>query len=454
MEQIDNQLAVIEKSVDVLKGGGEILRAAQMRKDKAIQVGKNIIQDISDAGGMDETSDARAMKYLTNIKQAAVDMKEQRSPVTQIMTMLAKLFTETENDLDPAKAGTIPYKIQVLRNEHAARVVREKAERQRNIEIAAQKQKEAIVIKAEMEANYMSQYNDYLLKRKQSLQNSFNGITLDNYDVKSTAVKGLTFSFRFLHDGPKVTSVVQFHKEDEIKSFAEAVAIEQYPGCEANCLAELNLFKEELVDSLSSKKNELVEAKRMEDEATALQWEEAERKAQLKIKMETANAAEIKKLELEAKEAAAENTKKQEQLAQQQKQQEEEKLLREKEQAELLEQQNRQKDRDAQLAVDIKQQGEETMLLFETEAGNAELEGGPESKMGVKIVVHHPVGYTQIFALWFEHEGKNLPIDKIGNTKLDQMKAWAEKFSQKKGGVTIDSKFLQYEGTVKAINRK
>ncbi|MBK7883038.1 MAG: hypothetical protein IPJ81_03900 [Chitinophagaceae bacterium] len=60
---------------------------------------------------------------------------------------------------------------------------------------------------------------------------------------------------------------------------------------------------------------------------------------------------------------------------------------------------------------------------------------------------------SEIFAMWFEKEGKNLPIDKIGNTKLDQMKAWAEKHAFKTG-TKIESKFIKYEESFKAVNRK
>ena len=90
--------------------------------------------------------------------------------------------------------------------------------------------------------------------------------------------------------------------------------------------------------------------------------------------------------------------------------------------------------------------------MFEQEATLAET-NTPESRQGYEITVLHPVGYTQIFAAWFEKEGKNLPIDKIGNTKLDQMKAFCEKAAQK-DGYFIESKFVKYDQSFKAINKK
>ena len=90
--------------------------------------------------------------------------------------------------------------------------------------------------------------------------------------------------------------------------------------------------------------------------------------------------------------------------------------------------------------------------MFETEAATADIQVA-EARQGYDIIVVHQAGWVQIFQLWFEQEGKNLPIDKIGNTKLDQMKSWAEKQAHKTG-TKIESKFLKYEETFKAVNRK
>jgi hypothetical protein len=130
-----------------------------------------------------------------------------------------------------------------------------------------------------------------------------------------------------------------------------------------------------------------------------------------------------------------------------------ERKKREEEEAARLAQEAAEAQRKAEEQAMIKKQGEETMVLFEKEAAIAETVQAPEARQGYEITVLHPVGYTQIFALWFEKVGKDLPVDKLGNTKLDQMKTWAEKEAHK-SGTKIDSKFLQYKETFKAVNRK
>ena len=169
--------------------------------------------------------------------------------------------------------------------------------------------------------------------------------------------------------------------------------------------------------------------------------------------MAKANAAEKKRLEAEAEAARIENEKKNAELKAQQEKAAEEQKAREEADAIRMQDEAAEARRKAEQDADIKKQGEQTMVMFEQEAAIAETASAAEVRQGYEIVVLHPVGYTQIFQLWFENEGKNLPVDKMGNTKLEQMKSWAEKYALK-NDVKIESKFLKYEESFKAVNRK
>jgi hypothetical protein len=245
---------------------------------------------------------------------------------------------------------------------------------------------------------------------------------------------------------------VKSHSKEEAAQIADEAAMELNIEFSSNYLAEMNLLKEELIDKLSSKKSELVEQKRLADEAAAEaeRFRIAEQKRQEEISK--ANKAERERLE---KEAAIEQKKEADRQAELKRQQDEieaERTRREKEESIKLEQEAQNSQNLAEQKIDIKKQGEQTMVMFEQEATLAET-NTPESRQGYEITVLHPVGYTQIFAAWFEKEGKSLPVDKIGNTKLDQMKAFCEKAAQK-DGFFIESKFLKYEQSFKAVNKK
>ncbi|MBK7885168.1 MAG: hypothetical protein IPJ81_16295 [Chitinophagaceae bacterium] len=337
------------------------------------------------------------------------------------------MYTEVENELDPKKAGTIPSQIQSHRNTYAQQVAAEKERKRREAEQKAAKDKEAIDLRAECEKRLFNKYNDYLRDIKIKLQTAFNNITLETIDEVSTTLKGY-------HPALKVEALSNFnlglyaahHTADDIKTFTNEIIKLKHAEYANNYVTELSLYRDELIDLLPSKKSELEEKKRLAEEKKILE-EKAKKDAEAKKRLEE-NEARQKKMEEEKKQREAENQKKIDTQAAESKATEETK-------------------------IDVKKQGDATMVMFEKEVSTAELENGPEARQGFEITVLHPVGFTEIFAMWFEKEGKNLPIDKIGNTKLDQMKAWAEKYAFKTG-TKIESKFIKYEESFKAVNRK
>lgn len=437
MQATDYQIDIINNSIEVLKTGPEILQASQIRKDKAIEVGNNILDTIEQTK-MDEVLDQRANNYLANINKAKKEMNESRSGVTQIMDQLKKMYTEVENELDVKKAGTVPFKIQEHRNRFAKQVAEEKEQKRREAERQAAKSKEAIEIRYQMEQNYTGQFRNYLEERQAKMQAGFNNITLDNYDQKSEALKELSISCSFT-SGHLYTSRFQYHNDDELKAFSDAVIIDNEEGLTNNFMAEMNSLKDELIEKLPSKLAELQEQKRLADEA-------AEKKRQADEQAAAAKSKAQKEAAAKAQQEAEEARRRQEAAAAEQKRREEQ------EESDRKAEADRKRLEDEQ-AADIKKQGEQTMVMFEQEAAMAEVSTAAEVRQGYEVEILHPVGYTQVFALWFENEGKNLPVDKIGNTKLDQMKAWAEKHAHKTG-TKIESKFLKYNESFKAVNRK
>ena len=198
---------------------------------------------------------------------------------------------------------------------------------------------------------------------------------------------------------------------------------------------------------------ELNEQKRLADEAAA----EAERQriAEEKRQQQLAAAKADEKIKLEEQQRIQreEEQKRNEKLKLDQERAAAEQKKREEEDAERLRLEEAETRQKAEQQQDLKTQGAQTLALFEKESMIAEAPPTPEVRQGFEIVILHPVAWVQIFQLWFENEGKNLAADKIANTKLDQMKTWAEKHAHK-NDVKIESKFLKYEPSFKAVNRK
>jgi len=456
----NNQVAIIKNSIEIFKEAPQILQANQLKTQKALAVGNQILEQWNAAFAIaDEAEkiaalavvDERSNNYLVNCNNAVKQQKELRAAITQMMDKFKGMFTDAENQIDKTKPGSVPATVQLQRDNYA-KISFEIAEKKRKeAERIAAKAKEAIEIRGSYETRLSGQYNDYLLERKQAYSNSFNAITLDNFTEKEAALQSLKPTFKFI---PKLdTLLVAYHDINEMTAIANEVINANTVGYENNFLAEINLQIADLLSKLPSKKSELLEAKRLADEDAAELEKQRKEKEQRDAAIAKANAEQKAKLEKEAEAARVANEKKNAELkAQQEKADAEKKQREEEENAKLLKEAEDAK-ANAALEADIKAQGDATMVMFEQEACLAESTPANTARQGYEIEVLHPVGYTQIFALWFENEGKNLGIDKIGNTKLDQMKAWAEKVAHK-SGTKIESKFIKYVESFTAVNKK
>ena len=83
--------------------------------------------------GMTDELDKKAATYIERTRRTVRAMSDLRSPVTKMFDWIRSEFTTLENDIDPTKAGTIPYQLQQLRNQYAARK-REEEEARRRLE--------------------------------------------------------------------------------------------------------------------------------------------------------------------------------------------------------------------------------------------------------------------------------------------------------------------------------
>jgi hypothetical protein len=333
-----------------------------------------------------------------------------------------------------------------------------KQERKRKeAERAAAKAKEAINIKTDFCNQLNRLFNDYLLNKKQKFQQKFNELTLEKFADDAAAIRQYVPNFSEEHFIKMVTAIVNpsavYHSANDMITLLKDATGDKHSSLSEMYVNEMTALKTDIADKLKSKHEELKEQKRIADEVAAQKEQAriAEEKRQEEIK--NANAAKKKQLEEEARIAREQEAKRQEELRKQQEAAEFERKQREQEDNERMAREAEAARVKADQEAEIKRQGEQTMVLFEQEAAMAETTNAPEVRQGYEIEILHPVACTQIFALWFENEGKNLPVDKILNTKIDQMKTWAEKHAHK-NNVRIESKFLNYKESFKAVNRK
>jgi hypothetical protein len=455
--QVSNNetLQIIERSADLVRNGGQILLANQSRAAKAVAVGSKILSDIQANGGkLNASLDERAMKYLANCSAALKDMQDQRKEVTQIMDALKKLYTEAEGQLDVKKAGTPAAIMQQHRNDYAREQAEEARRREQEAARQRQKESEAVELKAEISRQFYSRFNRHLSSQKQIMSNDFNLITLENYEAAQNHFSGIDPVWKYSdHSNFQPDLLARHHVPAELQQMISGIISETFEAFAAQFRTEMLEHRQSILDKLPSKKAELERI--AEQERLQLEEERRQQEAERIRKAELQKAEGEKKKQLEEQQRVEREQEQQrlQQLEEDRRQQEQARLQREEADRQRLAQEEAGRKRRAEEAIELQKAEGNTLALFNETAAVAEAVQAPEARQGYEINVTHQAGFVQIFQFWFEREGKNLPIDKMGNTKLDQMKGWCEKLAHKTGE-QIESKFLSYVPTYKAVNRK
>lgn len=441
-----SQKEVINNSIELFRTAPEILQSSQKRSSKAIAVGRSILEQWNAAWQIENEEerlkalslvDERSNNYLVNCNKALKEEKETRAAITQMMDEFKKMFTNAENDIDKSKPNTVPSKIQSNRNTYAQEVAKIAEQKRKAAELKEKQDKEIIDIRAAIELQLNSYFQEYLTSRKLKFTDKFNSLKLDGFADDAADLRLYNPEYKIAHfsefkpqvfpryvSNDQVTEILASVKESLFETF-----IEKY-------VSEMRALKNDIIDKIPSKLEELKEQKRLADEAA-----EAKRRADEAAK-NAKDEEEKKRLKDLADKAEADKK-----LA------DDARIEREKIDAARIAKEAEESQKQAELEIEMRKQGEQTMAMFEKEATIAETVPQIESKVSLEIEILHPAAFVQIFQLWFENEGKKMPIDKIGNTKMSQMVAWAEK-NATKGGEKIVSKFLNYKDSFKAVNRK
>lgn len=131
----------------------------QLSCGRCRMAGEKLLDEIK-TKGMSDALDQTIAKYIEKTRRTVKEMNERRAPVTKLFDQVRKEFTALENDIDPTKAGTVPYQAQQYRNQYAAKK-REQEEARRRAE-EAQRQAEAAKSKYRTDCieDYKAKFNE------------------------------------------------------------------------------------------------------------------------------------------------------------------------------------------------------------------------------------------------------------------------------------------------------
>lgn len=403
----NNNIAdIVTKSAAIFANSGAVLQDNISIAEKAVSVGNNILGIISDNNGqLNPELDDRCQKYLANCSARKADLEKARKPTTQIMDEVKKMFTEAEGKLDVKKSGTPAFQIQAYRDAYAKKLYEEEQERRRQEELKAKKAQEAIDIKAEVGTQLLNYFNNYLGQQKRSLFSIFEGLSLQNYDERLAQFQEQKFVYPYVHHTAFQPRIAAFyHNEDEIKNLVlNATLSHPFEQFATKFTSEMEESRITIIPLFPGKKAEL--------EAMA-------------------KADEAQKAEL---------------LKQQQQ--------REAEERQRMEEEQKRKEEEQRQQLAMQHAADSANTLFDKEAALAQTVEKPEARQGYEMKITHQVGYMLVFQFWFEREGKSLSLDKLEKKSLGQMVAFCEKHAHKTNE-KIDSPYIKYEESFKAVNRK
>ena len=368
----------------------------QLSCGRCRMAGEQLLASVREVGMSDEL-DQHIAKYLEKTRRTVREMNERRAPVTKLFDQVRKEFTTLESEIDPAKAGTVPFQLQQLRNQYAAWKREQEEARRRAEEEQRQAEMARTKYRADCVDDYKFKFNDLINTRINELTALDRSVTLENYQAVCDTVSA--FAVELPADWCPASSVRQPYNltTDEASQICgEAMRgligqfAEQYKS-------EIGDYRQDILDKLPSKKAEL------------------ERVAK-------ADAAEAERIKAEmARREAAEAARK-----------EAERIAREQE--------------EAKMAEALKANSEAVGLFRLAQAAAPAYQ--PKAKVTKKIRVTSYSGYMQVLSMWWAKEGCNLSKEELDKIFKKQI-TFCEKIANKEGEF-INDPGIKYADEVKA----
>lgn len=369
----------------------------KISREKCIEAGQAILAAIQ-AQGMTDELDQQAAQFIEKARKTVKKMNERRSPVTKLFDDIRKEFTAMENAIDPLKADTIPYQLQQLRNQFAAKKRAEEEERRRREYERQQAEAARTKMKQDIEEDFKQQFQSLVNRDCNALSTIDSAVSLDNYDASFKQVKEFStelpadflYNLHTLIRIPAGITVDELRKvEIETKERLGKQFKEQYEF-------EVDSTKQYIIDRLPSKKANL---ERMAQAS-------AEEAARIKAEMEARQRKE-------AEEQEAERRRKEEE---------------EKQKAEMTRQQSEMESLFGQQAV--------------VSSGYQ-----PKVKVAQKINLLNPEGIMAVLSMWWLNEGRTLSVEELSKMFKKQI-TFCEKLA--KEGTFIADESVEYVEDVKA----
>lgn len=265
----------------------------QLSHTRCLELGNQLLARVKQEG-MSDTLDMEIAKFIEKAKITVKKMNGKRTPVTQLFDQIRKVYTSMENDVDPAKADSIPNQLQAYRNAYAKKKHEEEERRRREEAMRQAKENAKIRYRSDVEEDYVKQFNALVNKSINELTDMDKLLTLDNYEIIYDGVK------EYICELPETwcqTVISGAYRPTELTP-------EECRAIQANVMAGLvTRFKEQFPFEVQSTRDDILDrlpSKKKELERIAKA--SAEEAAKIKADMEAKEREEAARKEAERKE--------------------------------------------------------------------------------------------------------------------------------------------------------
>lgn len=395
-----NTALAIASSADniglIVSNTPQAYRDSLQSHDNCLKACSSLLEEISRTGMTDEL-DSLAARYIEKTRRTIREMNERRSPVTKLFDRVRTEFTTLENDIDPSRSGTVPFRLQQLRDDYAARKLREEQERVRAEAIRRQAEASRERYRIDCADDYKAKFNTLLNTRINEISNLVREVTLHSWQAVYDSVSALSAE---LDEAWQPASAVQLPLNlppEETRAIREEVLETLRPEFLTRHREEIGRYRRETLDRLPSMKTELERAaKASADEAARIKAEIAQR---------------------EAAEAARKES---------------ERLSREQEEARLRQ---------------AREAGAESASLFDTAMAETP-SYQPRTKVTKRIRIKDNMGYMKVMSMWWAREGCRLSFEELDKVFKKQI-SFCEKVANKEQEL-INDPSVEYIDEVKA----
>lgn len=387
-----------EQLTEIVNKAPGILKQNERSHDKALEYGKNLVEQAQESG-MNDNLDELMSQFQGRVRLTLKTMNERRKPFTQITDHVKKFFTGLESDLNSQNKASIYVQIQEMRNDYATKKIEEQRRREREAQEKIKRENERIEIKKKAGIGLSELYGYHLLAAKNNLTDLFESFTLK--DIMKGKEKINAFSDDFTEaDFARLDVGVKSWvlPEDEINMIIASVKSEAiFKDMQADFKRGITALKRDLIDKLPSKKAELEEMEKANEEEKKRMQEEAEAR-RIAEQRKANEAAELRQREAEEK-------------------------------------------------ANVEAMGESMSSNVDAQADL--FQEKPKVKEAYEIIVKNPAAYALIFQFWFDKEGSKLPVSKLEKYTISRMKKFCENYGLKHEE-KIESKLIEYKEIFKA----